>query len=127
MLGIISWLTNIAKALGYWFQEIFKEAIRWTTKIWALQVLIAGLCYTALNDTVGAINTILDLVSGADSTTASLTPSGTNVTWLLSVCNTFAPMDELFAYAGTYLVLMGAFGLYRLIKSWIPGGFAGGS
>lgn len=127
MTAIVSWLINIAKGIGFWFTELFREAIKFTTTVWGVIIIIAGLVYAALQDTVGAINTIIDAIGSVSTEHGTLTAGGGDVGWLLSVCNTFAPMDELFSYGGAYLVAIGAFGLYRLIKSWLPGGLAGGS
>jgi hypothetical protein len=118
MLGIISWLVNIAKALGYWFQEVFREGVKFATTTWGILLIVGGLAYSAFADSVGAIQSIIDVLSGQSVGTSLASPSG--FTYALSIANTFAPMDELFSYGSSYLVLVCGFGLYRLIKSWIP-------
>src|ERR1700731_3699678 len=118
MLGIISWLIDIAKGIGYWFTEVFREAIKFTTTTWGVVVLIAGLAYTAMADTVGAINSALNAVQGMGSGPSLGSTSG--ISTFLATTNTFCPLDEAFAYGSAYLVLVCGIGLYRVIKSWIP-------
>jgi hypothetical protein len=118
VIGIISWLTNIAKALGYWFQEIFREAIKFCTTTWGVVVIAGGLAYTVAQDTVAAFNEALTAIGAIDPSASLGSTSGIGT--FLAVTNTFLPLDEVFAYGGAYLVLVCAVGVYRIIKSWIP-------
>lgn len=125
MIAIIEWLINIAKAIGYWFQEIFREAIKFTTTAWGVIVLVVGLAYAAMLDTVGAINSVVVSIDGFTSNGPSLTaPSG--IGGMLAIANTFTPLDEVFQYASAFLIVLLGVGIYRLIKSWIPTMSGGG-
>lgn len=126
MTVIIGWLLYLAQLLAFWFKEAFKEAVKWSVSLWGLIIIVAGVAYTVFQDVVGTIQSLLSAVTGMDYLHPSLTAPGVGAQ-LLMVANTFTPLDELFAYAATYFVLMGLWSIYQAIKSYLPAGFAGGA
>lgn len=126
MTVILGWLFYLAQLLSFWSKEIFKEIVKWSVSFWGLVVIVAGIAYTVFNDIVGTIQSILSALTGMDYLHPSLVAPGVGAQ-LLMVANTFTPLDELFAYAAVYFVLMGLWSIYQAIKSYLPAGFAGGA
>lgn len=124
---LFGWLGEV---LQIFFREVLNTVVKFSMTLWGLIIIVASIAWLVLSDTVGALLSIVDLVSGIGSGDISLaSPGGSSVLWFLSVANTFTPLDEAFAYGATYLFLVGSFGLYKLLKGWLPEvfgwGFAG--
>jgi hypothetical protein len=119
MFAIIDWLLNLWHLISYWFGEIFRETIKFFTTSWGVILIMGGMVWFVFNDTIEALNGVAALVSGRTIDAYNQSAPGT-ISQILTVCNTFTPLDEFCQYFGAYMTLVIAWGTYKLIKSWIP-------
>lgn len=113
----------LASTLRWWVHtmaDLRMLIVNTANKFWLLVVLIAGFVYIALHDLYLMVTSIVTLVSALSG--SGIHP-GTNPSFFsewLKVANTFAPLDECVGYFIIYAHIAVAFGVYKLVKSWLP-------
>lgn len=125
MSNLIQWILQAAVLSWEQFRKFFSTT-------WGVLLIFGGLAYTGLTligTMTGAVTVfILSALDGGASYGAGGAGTGNVATSTLALANTIFPLDEaLQMMAAMVLYVWLPIGIYRLIKSWIPAGFAGGS
>jgi hypothetical protein len=123
---VFAYLFDFLQDWQHWLSWIIRSIWRMTTIVikngWGIMLVLAGWVWTAV-EWMSAI--VADLAARADmlvfpqASTTSIGP----ITQTLAISNTFLPTVEQFVFLTAFLGIMAGLTLYKLIKSWIPGGF----
>lgn len=125
MSAIIDWLVSIFHGVTYWFGEVFKEVVKFTTAQWGLVLIAAGLGTAGYEFAIPAIYACSDLMTGLNPGSWSLGLPG-GLSTAMAIANTFTPMDEFISYLASYLTLLLGLTIYRYVKTWLPEVFGWG-
>jgi uncharacterized membrane protein len=114
---IIEWISSTRQFMIYWFQESYKEAVRLATTGWGIVAIVATLLYTLLTNIVSVVALLLSTVNGLVTGQWNYAPPAA-ISYILSVANTFTPLEEMMSMAIAYGTLKGGLALYRWVKSY---------
>jgi predicted metal-binding membrane protein len=122
MTAIIQWLINLSRTVVSWFKNLINVFVRFSMTTCGVIVIIASLAWGAYTDAVAAMTQIVNAFGDLSvAMQAGDFDRGQSViAWILSVANTFAPLDEAAQYGAAFLVMVVGFGLYKFLKSWLP-------
>jgi hypothetical protein len=122
MSALFDWLGDVIVGLWGALKKVFEN---W----WALVIGILTSVYMFVEWLAGKVIEVFQSLATVISHGLGMSgdPCASGLASYMAIANTFFPVDEtlrlLFALVSLWLVI----GLYRMVKSWLPAGFAGGS
>lgn len=107
--------------LSWIFRALWKFVVENLKSWWGVVLIVVGWLWTAV-EWIGSV--LSELVTRVDAIAFPAASYGSGPTaQVLAICNTFLPLTEMFTMMLGTMTLAAALTLYKLIKSWIPGGF----
>lgn len=116
---IINWLAGLWETVWGVIQEIWRQTGETIANAWTIGLLVIGWVWWAFDKIGGVIATLVGAVDAIAFPSLSSAAPGT-LSYVLSVANSFFPVDALFAFLVGYVTLRLSLTVYKLIKSWIP-------
>lgn len=117
---LVTWIKGAFSWIWDGFKTLFTKIFEWGHTVWGIMILVVSWVAWVFEQIKEGVVVVGGLVG------ALAYPSGPPATggigYYMSVCNTFLPLSELFAFCVGWVALVAALSSYRFIKSWIPWG-----